>query len=52
MPTSIYSVDGTHPNPRGQALIANEFIAVVNRAYQAQVPLLNLSQFEGPRLAK
>jgi len=52
LPNSIFSVDGVSLNPRGQALMANEFIAVINRAYQAQIPPLNLSQFEGPRLAK
>lgn len=52
LPNSIFSVDGVSLNPRGQALMANEFIAVINQAYQAQIPLLNLSQFEGPRLAR
>lgn len=52
LPNSIYSVDGVHPNARGQALLANEFIAVINKAYGSQIPLLNLNQFEGPRLAR
>lgn len=52
LPNSIYSVDGTYLNARGHALIANEFIAVINKAYQAQIPPLNLNLFEGPRLAR
>lgn len=52
LPSSIYSVDGLHPNARGHALLTNEFIAVINKAYQAQIPTLNLSQFDGPRLAR
>ncbi|MFY0654232.1 MAG: hypothetical protein JXQ96_19500 [Cyclobacteriaceae bacterium] len=33
LPNGIYSVDGIHPNPRGQAIVANAFIAAINAKY-------------------
>ena len=43
----FFSLDGLHPNDRGHALIANEFIKVINRSYGAQIPLLNITEFRG-----
>jgi lysophospholipase L1-like esterase len=44
---SIFSVDAVHPNARGYALIANEFIDAINQTYKASVPKLNIGQFAG-----
>lgn len=43
----FFSLDGLHPTDRGQALIANEFIKVINQHYGAQLPALNPSQYPG-----
>lgn len=43
----FFSLDGLHPNDRGHALIANEFIRVINREYGARLPLLNITEFRG-----
>ncbi len=47
---SLFSVDAIHPNARGYAFLANEFIDVINQAYKAQIPRLNISQFSGLKL--
>ena len=36
-----YSLDGIHFNPRGNALIANEFIRALNAKYNAKIPAVN-----------
>ncbi len=36
-----FGLDGVHPNPRGYAIIANEFIKVINEAYNANLPSVN-----------
>ena len=44
-PAGYFSLDGVHPNPRGQAVIANEFIKAINSAFGATLPLLNLKNY-------
>ncbi|ALW84387.1 hypothetical protein AUC43_04355 [Hymenobacter sedentarius] len=44
---NIYSLDGVHPTPRGYALIANEFIRVINSTYGASVPTANANDYRG-----
>ena len=44
-PNGFYSTDGLHPNPRGQAIIANAFIDAINSKYGStlhNVDVLNL----------
>lgn len=36
-----YSLDGIHFNPRGNAIIANEFIRALNSKYEAKIPSVN-----------
>jgi hypothetical protein len=36
-----YSLDGIHFNPKGNALLANEFIGAINNKFNASIPLLN-----------
>lgn len=43
----FFSLDGLHPSDRGQALLANEFIKVINEEFGAQLPLLNITQYRG-----
>ena len=40
-----FGLDGVHPNPRGYALIANDFIKVINAKYNANLPLVNPSYY-------
>jgi hypothetical protein len=41
-PGGYFSLDGVHPNPRGQALIANEFIRAINARFGATLPPVDL----------
>lgn len=36
-----FSLDGIHLNPRGNALLANEFIKAINNKFNAKIPLVN-----------
>lgn len=44
---NLFSLDGVHPSSRGYAVIANEFIRVINRNYGASVPLVNPNEYSG-----
>ncbi len=44
-PNGVFSTDGIHPNPLGNAILANEFIRVIEDAFGASIPevdVLNL----------
>lgn len=43
----FFSLDGIHPNPRGNAVIANDIIEAINRAFGAQIPLVDITRFKG-----
>ena len=42
-----FSLDGIHPNPRGNALIANELIRVINSYYSTSVPPVDVHAYSG-----
>lgn len=42
---NLFSLDGIHPTSRGYAVIANEFIRVINAAYGASVPQVNPNEY-------
>jgi hypothetical protein len=44
-PGGYVSVDGVHPNPRGQALIANEFIRSINGKFNSTLPLVDIMNY-------
>nr|WKN38118.1 SGNH/GDSL hydrolase family protein [Tunicatimonas sp. TK19036] len=44
-PNGIISTDGVHPNPKGQAIVANEVIRVINESFDADIPSINLSPY-------
>ena len=44
---NIFSLDGVHPTPRGYALVANEFIRVINAYYGSAVPGVNPNDYRG-----
>lgn len=49
-PFGAFSLDGVHPNARGSAYIANQFILAINAKWGAQVPLCNPNDFTGNTL--
>lgn len=45
--TTLFSLDGIHPNARGYAVITNEIIKVINQHYNARLPLVSAGNFPG-----
>ncbi len=45
---SAFSTDGFYPSPRGNALIANEFINTINQYYSARIPLADVNSYPTP----
>ncbi|MEM6629983.1 MAG: hypothetical protein AAF694_09950 [Bacteroidota bacterium] len=43
----LFSIDGYTFSPRGNTLIANFIIEEINESFEAQVPPLNIADFEG-----
>ncbi|PKV67366.1 SGNH/GDSL hydrolase family protein [Pontibacter ramchanderi] len=43
---NIFSLDGIHFTPRGAALVANEFINVINTKYGARIPKVDETQYK------
>ena len=43
----VFSLDGVHLTPRGNALAANEFIKAINLKYSTSIPLLDVSAYKG-----
>lgn len=42
-----FSLDGIHLTPRGNALLANEFIKAINQTYSASIPQVNVTKYPG-----
>jgi lysophospholipase L1-like esterase len=42
-----FSLDGVHLTPRGNALLANEFIRAINGKYGATIPLVESTKYSG-----
>ncbi|MER2998994.1 SGNH/GDSL hydrolase family protein [Pontibacter populi] len=42
---NLFSLDGIHPTPRGQAIMANEFISAINAKYNARIPKVDETQY-------
>lgn len=43
----LYSIDGVHPNNRGYAMIANEYIRVINQNYGSNLKPVSVSNYRG-----
>lgn len=41
-PNGVFSTDGIHPNPRGNAIIANEIIGVIEDNFGSSIPEVNV----------
>jgi hypothetical protein len=44
---NIFSLDGIHLTPIGNALTANAFIKAINQQYKANVPIVNFAHYRG-----
>ena len=44
---NTFSLDGVHPTSQGYAIIANEFIKIINSKFSANIPLINVSTIPG-----
>jgi hypothetical protein len=42
-----YSLDGLNLTPRGNALLANEFIKAINRTYKSSIPEIIATKYSG-----
>lgn len=42
-----FSLDGVHPNTRGYAVVANEFIRVINATYDSNIPTVSVGSYRG-----
>jgi lysophospholipase L1-like esterase len=36
----LFSMDGVHPSPKAHGIVANKFIQIINREFNAQIPLV------------
>lgn len=43
----VFSTDGMNPNGRGYAMIANEFIRVINGKFNSNLPPVDVTSFPG-----
>jgi hypothetical protein len=42
-----FSLDGVHPNTKGYAIVANEFIRVINEKYGSTIPMVDVNAYTG-----
>ncbi len=42
-----FSLDGVHPNTKGYAIVANEFIRVINETYGSNIPPVDVNAYNG-----
>lgn len=43
----VFSLDGIHLTPRGNAIVANYFIDAINSKYASSIPLVNIGDYPG-----
>lgn len=48
----LFSLDGVHPTSRGQGVLANEFINVINSKFGASIPLVNVASIPSSLILK
>jgi hypothetical protein len=42
-----FSLDGVHLTPRGNAVVANQFIQSINAKFNASIPMVDVSNYQG-----
>lgn len=45
-----FSLDGVHLTPKGNAMIANQFIEAINKQYDSKLPELDVNKYTGVKL--
>jgi GDSL-like Lipase/Acylhydrolase len=48
----VFSLDGVHLTPRGNAIAANEFIKAINATYKSNIPLVDVMAYGGVSLGQ
>lgn len=43
----VFSLDGIHLSPRGNAMVTNYFIEAINKKYQSAISTVNISEYNG-----
>jgi lysophospholipase L1-like esterase len=43
----VFSLDGIHLTPRGNAIVANIFLSAINDKYKAKIPLVDVTRYRG-----
>jgi len=51
-PNGVFSTDGVHPNPQGNALLVNEIIEVIEDKFGSSIPEVNVFEFRTVILAQ
>lgn len=51
-PNGLFSTDAVHPNPKGHAIVANEVIGVINQAFGANIPKVDIVPFRTVLIAQ
>jgi len=51
-PNGVFSTDGIHPNARGNAILANEFIEVIEEAFGASIPEVDVLNLPSVQLCR
>ncbi|MFH5884886.1 SGNH/GDSL hydrolase family protein [Halalkalibaculum sp. DA3122] len=51
-PNGVFSTDGVHPNPRGNAIIANEIIGVIEKNFGSEIPRVDVLNLGSVVLAR
>ncbi|MBY0245454.1 MAG: G-D-S-L family lipolytic protein [Sphingobacteriaceae bacterium] len=46
----VFSLDGVHLTPRGNAIVANYFIDAINQKYGSKISKINVSKYRGVKL--
>ncbi len=49
---NTFALDGVHPTTRGYGIIANQFIMEINKAFNAQIPLVDVATLPNSILLK
>ncbi|TRX49464.1 hypothetical protein FNH22_26985 [Fulvivirga sp. M361] len=44
-PSGVFSTDGVHINPRGNAIVTNELIDLINREFGASIPKVDIQTY-------
>ncbi|MFZ9981886.1 MAG: SGNH/GDSL hydrolase family protein [Cyclobacteriaceae bacterium] len=49
-PFGVFSLDGVHPNARGNGYVANQYIDAINKRWNSQIPQVDVNSLPGNEL--